>query len=189
MERFPVVNPIIVYPNCLKNGRKQDCFDCAIGKRGLCNSPRGMCTQKYHGHPKGCPNYGKKDVCPPNVPMFDQVFDISKTVYLIYTIFDIGGHAKRMKEKHPNWTEIQQYNLLYWQGTARKELKKNIEDFKKIYREKGYYVVLTPEAMGVNVNDTLKNTGINLEWPARKYVYKIAMGGVPLNDRYLNLLL
>lgn len=189
MDRFPIVEPIIVYPTCLKSGRKQDCFNCVIGKKGLCNSPRGMCIRKYHGHPKGCPNYGKKDVCPPNAPMFDQVFDLSKPIYLIYSIFDIGAHAEKMRKKHPDWTEIQQYNLLYWQGTARKELKKNIKDFKALYEDMGYYVVLSPDAMGVNVNDTLKKIGIVFEWPARKYVYKIAMGGIPLSDKYLSLLL
>ena len=189
MEKFPVVEPVIVYPSCIKSGRKQDCFNCPVGKKGLCKSPRGMCIKRYHGHPKGCPNYGKKDVCPPAAPMFDQVFDISKPVYLIYYKFDIGAHAKKMKEKHPNWTEIQQYNLLYWQGTARKSLKKNIQEFKGIYGNKGYYVVLSPDAMGVDVNSTLDKIGVKLEWPARKYVYKIAMGGIPLSDQFLHLLL
>lgn len=189
MNKFYIeVTPVIVYPPCLKAGKPQDCFSCNLRKNGGCGSPRSMCVLPYKNHKKGCPNYGKKPDCPPIVPMFDQVFDISKPIYAIFSTYDLLSHTQKMKQSHPNWTETQQLNVLYWQGTARKQLKENIEKFNLEYKSKGYYSTTSPEAMGVNVTETFKNAGIDLEWPARKTVYKVAFAGIPLNDSYLNIL-
>lgn len=182
------VNPIIIYPPCIKAGKTQDCFNCKLQLNGGCNSPRSLCVKPYKNHKKGCPNYGKKADCPPTVPMFDQIFDVTKPVYAIFSTYDLFSHTEKMRSNHPNWTETQLLNVLYWQGTARKYLKEKINDFTLIYREKGYYTTTSPEAMGVDVTATLKNVGIELEWPARKTVYKIAFAGIPLDNKYLDIL-
>ena len=182
------VSPIIIYPPCIKAGKKQDCFNCALYKKGGCGSPRSKCVLEYKNHKKGCPNYGKKKDCPPNVPMFDEIFDISKPIYAIYSTYDLFSHTEKMKQRHPEWTETQRLNVLYWQGTARKYLKENIQRFNKEFRQMGYYSTTSPEAMGVDVTTTLKNAGIELEWPARNTVYKIAFAGIPLSDKYLDIL-
>lgn len=182
------VTPVIVYPPCIKAGRAQDCFNCDFQKKGGCGSPRAMCVFPYKNHKKGCPNYGKKLDCPPQVPMFDQVFDLTKPVYAIFSTYDLLSHTEQMKCRHPQWTETQQLNVLYWQGSARKKLKENIERFNIIFREKGYFSTTSPEAMGVNVTETLKKAGICLEWPARHTVYKVAFAGIPLNNSYIHIL-
>ncbi len=185
---YTLVDPIIVYPACIKAGLKQDCFNCAIGKAGKCLSSRSLCTREYKNHKHGCPNYGKRPDCPPDAPMFDEVFDIKQPIYAIFCTFDLEQHVKKMREKHPQWTEAQLSNVLYWQGTARKHLRDNINSFVANYREEGYYVTTSPEAMGVNVTETLKRAGITLEWPAKEVVYKVAMAGIPKSDKYLNIL-
>jgi hypothetical protein len=77
--------------------------------------------------------------------------------------------------KHPDWTDYQKRCVLYWQGTARSQLKKEILKFEKDHPE---CVVSTgPEAMGVNLTETMKKIGIELEWPPTKYAYQIAIGG------------
>lgn len=182
------VSPIIIYPPCIKAGKKQDCFNCVLSKKGGCGSPRSMCVLEYKNHKKGCPNYGKKKDCPPLVPMFDEIFDISKPIYAIFSTYDLFSHTEKMKQRHPEWTETQRLNVLYWQGTARKYLKENISRFNCEFRQKGYYSTTSPEAMGVDVTATLKNAGIELEWPARKTVYKIAFAGIPLNNEYMDIL-
>lgn len=174
MNEYLKVKPIIIYPPCIKKGEKQDCLNCKI----KCQTPRSFCLKPYAGHKKGCPNYGKKKHCPPNVPMFDQVFDISKDIYIIYSIFDLEEHVNKMKEKHPDWSYRRLSNLLYWQGTVRKDLKDKIKEFLKEYEPLGYSVTLLPEAMGVNVTETLKQVNISLEWPPKKYVYKVAFAGI-----------
>lgn len=186
MEGFFVkVEPKIIYPACLKAGKKQDCFQCQ--NKEHCKSPRSMCVLTYKNHKKGCPNYGKRMDCPPSVPMFDQVFDMTEPIYAIFSIYDLKAHIEKMKQRHPEWTETQLRNVLYWQGTAKKQLRKKICEFEKIYREKGYYATCSPEAMGVDVTYTLKKAGITLEWPVTKDVYKVAFAGIPLDDKYLHL--
>lgn len=182
------VDPVIMYPPCLKAGKIQDCFNCILREKGGCGSPRSWCVLPYKNHKNGCPNYGKKPDCPPVVPMFDQVFDLTKPIYAIFSTYDLLAHTEKMKQKHPAWTETQRLNVLYWQGVARKKLKENIEKFNLHYKAQGYYSTMSPEAMGVNVTQTLANAGLILEWPARKTVYKIAFAGIPLNDLHLNIL-
>jgi len=182
--KYLKVDPIIIYPACIKTAKKQDCFNCEIFKRDLCKSPRGMCAKKYPLHPKGCPNYGKYATCPPNAPMFDEIFDMNKDIYLIYYRFDIGTHIEKMKKRHPNWSERQLRSVLYWQGTAKKGHKEEIRKFMNEYEELGYEVCV-PEGYGVDVTKTLANIGIILEWPPMKYSYRIAFAGIPKKGKSL----
>lgn len=135
---------------------------------------RGLCRKPYHNHPKGCPNWGK-DKCPPKLPKLEDFFDTKEPLYMIWNKFDIGKHIEKMRKKHPNWTDYQLKCVLYWQGTARVELKKEIEKFKKDHPD--CVVTTGPEAMGVNITETMKQLGIELEWPPTKYSYQCAMGG------------
>lgn len=172
------VDPVIVRPPCLKDGMKQHCLDCEL--QLSCNSPRGLCVREYPNHKLGCPNYGKKKDCPPCAPMFDEIYDLSLPIYAIYNIFDFKSHVDRMREKHLNWSKRQLECCLYWQGTARKELKIVIKIFLGtvlgITGEKPS-IVLAPEAMGVNVTETMKKVGIELEWPPVNVAYQIAFAG------------
>jgi len=176
------VSPVIVHPPCFKEGKKQDCFHCELGRYFPCNSSRCMCAKRYPNHKWGCPNYGKKKGCPPGAPMFDEAYDLVRPVYAIYIVFDFKGHVSRMKEKHPKWSQRQLECCLYWQGTARKQLKEQIGAFKKLldehYQVERYGIVVTPEAMGVNVTETMKNVGIELEWPPVNVAYQIAFAAI-----------
>ena len=181
------VDPVIIYPKCILAGKKQDCFNCAIFKAGKCDSPRSFCAREYPGHKKGCPNYGKYSLCPPNAPMFDQIFDMTKDIYLIYYQYDIKSHLQKMKAKHPHWTDRQLRNVLYWQGTAKKYHRGEIKKFLEIYGHLGYEVA-TPEALGVDVTATLAKVGIILEWPPMNYSYRVAFAGIPKPGQSLKTL-
>lgn len=176
--KYLKVKPVIIYPKCILAGRKQDCFNCGLFKTKKCNSPRSFCAREYPGHKKGCPNYGKYNLCPPDAPMFDEIFDMDKDIFLIYFSYDIKSHLQKMKTRHPNWTERQLRNVLYWQGTAKKLHKEEIKEFLTEYGHLGYEVI-TPEALGVDVTKTLEKVGINLEWPPMNYSYRIAFAGIP----------
>ena len=136
-----------------------------------------LCVRPYPNHKNGCPNYGKKKGCPPGVPMFDKFYDLSKPIYAIYNKFDFKGHVERMKVKHSSWSKRQLECCLYWQGTARKNLKERIEIFGRLTARR-YVVNTVPEAMGVNVTETMKRVGIELEWPPVYMTYQIAMAGM-----------
>lgn len=189
MDNCIKVIPIIDTPACLKAGRTQDCFHCVLFNEGKCDSPRSACAQHYKSHKKGCPNFGVRADCPPLAPMFDQVFDTKKDIYAVYSVFDLNAHVQKMQSKHPQWSQKQLYNLLYWQGTAKKQLKENLKCFMDQFREQGYYATACPEAMGVKVTETLSNAGIKLEWPVKNTVYKVALAGVLLEERYKSILL
>jgi len=174
------VSPVIICPPCLKDGMKQHCLDCEI--RTSCTSPRGLCVREYPNHKLGCPNYGKRKTCPPYVQMFDSVYNLSRPVYAIYNVFGFKSHVDRMREKHPDWSQRQLECCLYWQSTARKQLKEKIEAFKKLldehYQGTRYSIILTPEAMGVNVTETMWGVGIKLEWPPVNVAYQIAFAAI-----------
>lgn len=149
----------------------------------LDQSVRGLCCKAYPNHPKGCPNFNKRDTCPPNSPMMDNFLDLSKKVMAVCVHFNLGQHVGRMKEKHPKWSQRQLECCLYWQGTARKWLKQEIAyNITRNALFDGYELVSTdcPEAMGVNVSETMKEAGIVLEWPPKEIVRKVAFIGSAL---------
>ncbi|MGV8086458.1 MAG: hypothetical protein ACP5N1_02395 [Candidatus Woesearchaeota archaeon] len=121
-----------------------------------------LCRVPFYNHSKGCPNWNKKEGCPPNVPLIDKILDFNKELYMIYNEFPIGEFAEKMRLMHPEWQEHprQWYNPRRWQGTARKIHKKE----RIIALEKGIDTIVWPEAHGVNVTGTMKNIGIILNW-------------------------
>jgi len=134
-----------------------------------------LCLKQGGSFPKGCPNYGKKKGCPPQ-PLIDKIFDLSKTIYMIYTEFKIGKFAERMGEKHPKWSEKMKHNSRYWQPRARKEHKKELEKF--LEEHSNMIINKVPEGHGVNVHKLfLRTTGKNLEWPPRKLTRLISLAG------------
>lgn len=141
-------------------------------------SVRGLCKSPYHNHPKGCPNWGKPK-CPPDMVKVEDYFDINQPMYFIWNEFDLGSHIEKMKEKHPDWSDYQLRCVLYWQPKARKQLKEKIIEFKKQHPE--CTVNACPEAMGVNVTETMKSIGIILDWPPKKTSYQIAIAGIKKN--------
>ena len=141
-----------------------------------CGGPKDMCKLSYYKHPNGCPNYGKKKGCPPHTRFFDEIYDLSESVYALYNIFDLKSHVMRMRDKHPEWSQRQLECCLYWQGTARKELREFIKGWLKNHRE--YTIEATPEGLGVNITNTLHNIGIELEWPPISTAYQVALAGV-----------
>jgi len=140
------------------------------------NSVIGLCSKPYPLHPKGCPNFNKRQDCPPKAPLWENYIDSNYSVFAIITEFDFMSHKNKMQSKHPEWSKRQVECCLYWQGTARKHLKEEIAQFNKTHPN--YTVFITPEAMGVNITETMKNVGIELEWPPNNIVYKIALGAV-----------
>jgi len=147
----------------------------------ICFNPsvRDLCCKPYPNHKKGCPNFGKRDDCPPHCELITELIDVGKPMYAVYNKFNIGSHAKRMREKHPEWSDRQVYCCLYWQPKARKQLKENILKFKKEFKD--LFIVKNPEASGIDVTKTMLTAGIKLEWPPKKWAYQVILAGTPLN--------
>lgn len=136
---------------------------------------RALCRKSYPGHPKGCPNYDKKETCPPARPLLFDLIDETEPVYVIWTIFPFGAHVSKMKGVHPEWSDRQAKCCLYWQGTARKKLRQTVELFQCTYSD--LRIIYIPEATGVNVTETMRSIGKELEWPPVNWTYQVALAG------------
>jgi predicted metal-binding protein len=143
---------------------------------------RAICTQAYPNHPKGCPNFNKASKCPPQLPTIDKLInlDIRGPIYAIFNRYDFKAHCDKMRVKHPEWSQRQVECCLYWQGTARKNLREKIRAF--IWKHPHYDIVSCPEGAGVNITETMKNAGIELEWPPVNYTYQVALAGIPKGE-------
>lgn len=144
------------------------------------HSVRGLCTKTYDRHPKGCPNFGKCDRCPPKAPKFEDVYDLAHPVYAVVNSFPLGIHIRKLKATPKKdgtiRTDAEAECVLYWQGAARKQLKQCVE--KLLSRlPKGYEATQCPEGMGVNVTATLAACGVDLEWPPRNIARQVALVG------------
>lgn len=139
-------------------------------------SMRALCALPYPGHKKGCPklNNGHSS-CPPDAPLFDKHFDLSAPVFAIVNEFDIKVHMEKMAKKNPHWSDRQLRCCLYWQGTARKQLSEKIKYVLSLKQFYEYYSTTCPEAMGINVTETMSLIGIVLEWPPQNVVRQVAL--------------
>ncbi len=168
------VNPIIIYPECiLEKGYQDNCFEC--NKREKCTSPRSMCIRPYKNHKYGCPNFGVLPTCPPNIPcMFDQIFDVSD-VYAVATKFYLEEFYESRRKKRPDLPEGQIRNSRVWQPITKKENDFGIRDFYLENPDKIDYVsTRLLECMGVDVINTMKEVGVDLRFPPKEIVYRIA---------------
>lgn len=144
-------------------------------------SVRNLCRNPYHAHPRGCPNWGRK-WCPPNAPNFKKFVDMRRPIYLCVNSYDLGKHAEIARKKHPEWSERALRNLRHWQGTARKQLRDGMKKFIEKCDLDLYDDIIEihcPEAMGVNITETCKNVGIELEWPTLSIARQVAIIAYP----------
>jgi len=141
---------------------------------------REWCKLPYVGHPKGCPNFGKTDRCPPTAPLVTESMDLSREHYFVIHEFDLESHRNLMLEKHPGWTVRQANCVLYWQRTQRKLLKEECEKFITQTDPRMVHN-FCPEAEGVNIFKILRRKGIKIVARPQKTVYMVALVGFPKN--------
>lgn len=140
------------------------------------------CQLPYPNHPKGCPNYGKRITCPPFSEHFKNIVD--QPFFLVIQNFDLESHAKRMKKHHPEWSDRQCRNLLYWQKKVVKQLKEEAKKFIDS-QDDDLDLLETPEANGVDVFKTCKNIGIILKRNPKKIVWKVMIIGRKIDNNSL----
>ena len=144
------------------------------------------CILPYYGHKKGCPNYNKNPLCPPNAPFLEKLIEIYNHFYLIYARFSLLKYKKIMLNKHPNWSERQATCILYWQNSVKKYLKEYIKQIYKNNHKNSFYLfssgsgyktkeftqekIYSMEAIGINVFKTLNESKIDFEIKPKNYV-------------------
>lgn len=134
---------------------------------------RSWCKLPYPNHPKGCPNYNKLNTCPPKSPLFES---IAKPPYIIVAVkFNLKEHIKKMKSKHPDWSNKRLKCVLYWQKKVDKYLKEISE--KTASKIKNSIIIYRPEAYGVDMFKTCKKIGITLEKDPKEFIWKMSIIG------------
>jgi hypothetical protein len=139
--------------------------------------PGSLCRRPYPGHPKGCPNFGKRPTCPPQAERWTLETIARYDWYAIWVVFEFGEHVERMRVAHPDWSQRQCECCLYWQGTARRRLREFVVEFLGEAAIPGvadevYYV---PEAHGCDVTATMATLGVALEWPPQVVTRHVAI--------------
>lgn len=142
---------------------------------------RKLCLHPYPNHPKGCPNFGKKEGCPPRAPTIEKTLDLSAMVWAVWNVFDFRSHVEKMRVAHPLWTKRQLECCLYWQPKARGQLKLEImRHVRAEWNGVPNRLVACPEAQGVNLTETMRQVGIELEWPPVTVALQIVLIGKPV---------
>uniref|UniRef100_A0A6M3JQ61 Uncharacterized protein n=1 Tax=viral metagenome TaxID=1070528 RepID=A0A6M3JQ61_9ZZZZ len=118
------------------------------------------CALPYNNHPKGCPNPRCKFATSKKY-LANEFFDFNTPMFIVWSSFNLERHALQMKKKHPNWTNRQCRNLLYWQKTVDNNVFKIIRKVIEEHKLKGYRMV--GEGFGINVYATCRNAGLKLE--------------------------
>ena len=170
------IEPIVLYPTCiLETGKQNDCRKCEYKDVCITYQPRCMCIRPYKNHPEGCPNFGKKPGCPPNVPMYDQIFDKKTEKFAIVTKYNLAEYYRQRRERRPDLAEGQIRNSRCWQPTTKKENDIAIGEFFQENPEMSNYVATRfLECMGVDVIGTMRNVGLKLTFPVEDIVYRVA---------------
>ena len=186
MEEVFEVNPLVLYPICIVEAGKQlDCRNCSNKDVCITYQPRCMCLRPWAGHPNGCPNYGKPG-CPPNTPMYDQVFDRNEPIYAIVTDYNLEEYFNQRRERRPDLAEGQIRNSRCWQPRTKKENDFAVRDFLNKLNRKDYVATRLLESMGVDVIGTMKEVGLDIKFPVIDHVYRISFAAkvyeVPLEE-------
>lgn len=140
----------------------------------LDNRARGWCKLPYPDHPRGCPNYNHKPTCPPQVCSIERFLDLTKPVWAVVEPFDLSAHIEHMRLALPNWSERQLRCVLYWQGGVNKRLEQGCHE---LISEVGGVYTICPEAMGVDVIHTIKQTGLPIRPRPDGWVFKVGLVG------------
>ncbi|KKN62620.1 hypothetical protein LCGC14_0510310 [marine sediment metagenome] len=141
---------------------------------------REWCRLPYPDHPKGCPNFDHKLICPPQVCLIEEFVDLDHSLWLVVESFDLQEHVERMKARHSGWSDRQARNVLYWQGSVNKKLRLACESHVKTV---GGVWTICPEAMGVNVIQTAKQVGLPIKARPTSLVFKIGLVGFQLRSK------
>ena len=90
-----------------------------------------------------------------------DLIDIYQRMYLVYSSFNLQAHADWMKTRHPNWSERQCRNVLYWQNMARADLRRTVAAAMSFLHCDA--ITYCPEGLGVNVFATARLAGLKLD--------------------------
>ena len=106
--------------------------------------------------------------------MYDWIFDTSD-VYAVITEFDLLKWYDYRRKRKPYLPEGQIKNKMYWQNKIKAQNRKDVIEFYQNNPDKKDYVATDYlECMGVHLVRTLKENGVNLEFPVKDVSRRIS---------------
>ncbi len=127
------------------------------------------CRKPYAGYPNGCPNYGKRDSCPPKAACARKLVETYQHFYLVYAWFRIAEFAVRRQARFPKWTTKQLRNPRHWQAQLKRMLREYIANLGigilglhsvVLGTGSGFWGAPSMEGACINVFPTLRKAGI-----------------------------
>ncbi|MGI6484602.1 MAG: hypothetical protein ACOX0R_03195 [Candidatus Dojkabacteria bacterium] len=148
------------------------------------STANSLCVQPCYNYKRGCPNFGKKEGCPPNLKHISEEYDMN-SIHILLLKFPFGEYFAQRKEVHPDWTDRALINPRHWQNHLKACLNREWENIKDDYPEHTF--IQNPEGQGVNIVETLEGYEIEMEWSASdesgeivsvaENLYRVAMIG------------
>ena len=129
------------------------------------NGVKRLCKKPYLNYKIGCP---KLYECQGDGLGIRDVVDLRQSL-IVWSVFNIDEFVehKTPQDLYRYWT--------YWRQKRRSLFLHDLEEISCMYPS--YACVDKPEAFGVDVDATMRNMGIRLEWPPRKVCYSVAVVG------------
>jgi predicted metal-binding protein len=148
------------------------------------------CQKPYHQHPKGCPNFGKRETCPPHVTSAKTLIQNYPFHHIVWGVFEIKTFADIRREEHPEWSERQLRNPRHWQNQLKAMLRNYIMEFSEfaelyhgVFRESayilgagsGFWNYPSMEAACINAFATLRAVGIKYQVKPKDFIVMAAI--------------
>jgi hypothetical protein len=138
-----------------------------------------LCRYPYGNHKKGC-KYG----CIKRYRWYD-VCDPEQDVWALYFSMDLTPLWDKLRGRFPHWTERQVQNNRYWVGTKKKLLRELEQEFLAEHPGPWARVLNRGKdkinyTYGIHYNDTMKQIGVDLQWPPEPYPITVQFLGRPL---------
>ena len=119
-----------------------------------------LCQNAYYKHPNGCPNF-KTEGCPPYILHLTDQYYLS-TIHMLLIKFPFAEYIEGKEKYHPDWTLRALANQRHWQLNILADLRKYWREIQPEFPK--HQFIKNPEGQGTNVQATLLNHNIQLEW-------------------------
>ena len=138
-----------------------------VQKLVITKKTKEWCALPYPGHKgkkPGCPNYyGRCWNCGRSkIRLLTKDIDTKRPIWIVYNEFNLKRHMTKMKRRHPDWSERQLRNVLYWQPRSFKGLDERIKIALDLIKPRPN-IVSSGEGQGVNLYATCFHSGLKLE--------------------------
>lgn len=139
-----------------------------------------LCKHPYHNHKDGC-----KRGC--NFHYWYDAIDKGQDVWAIYFSMNLDPLWDKIRKNNPHFSIRQVENMRYWNGRKNKLLRIMEQEFLKEHpgpwaRALNRGPGQTNYTFGIWYTETMKQIGVDLQWPPGPHPITIQFVGRPISD-------